>query len=688
MSNILNLKGVKFFAIVVLAVAILATFGIVAVQQASADCTVTPTVRVGSTGASVQCVQTKVGVTADGSFGPITKAAVMAYQSANGLTADGVVGPMTAASLNGSVSGSYPAGCTSNVGFSTTTGMSCVVSGSNLPAGCTSTAGYSSTTGVKCDSTVGSNLPAGCTSTAGYSSTTGVKCDGTSTGTGPLVGGAGSVDSYQLVASLSNEEVGEGTNDVKVYGLEIEAGDGSDLSLTAAKLVFDEGTAASNFRDYADEVSVWLGSKKVGTVDSDKFTDDNSWTQTVSLSDAVIKAGVTANLYVAVSAVSNLDSSDATDTWTLNVTSVRWNDATGSLISEDPGTATRTFSFETTSVAADTEFKILTDDLDVNDAHVIDVADTETTSNLPILSFKVKIEGTQDIELKDLPVNYDVVTQDNIDEMVEGLALFMDGTQVSTVNMTADCVEDGGTCTTVGGDETYIFHDIDTWLKAGQTYHFLVKADIYGLTDTGDVAAGDTIAANVGETQTDLTGFDAEDETGTNLVDADKTGTVTGSASEVRDVGVKVALVGTPTAVKIAGEVGGTPPGDSGTFTVNFDVTAFGADMYIDATAPDATGGTTESDVDVTGAGTLTCTMTSPSGATLSTSYLVRETETERFAVTCDIRDGATDLVDGFFDVLLTNLAYAITDAQTVNIDYTFDLSDFKTPQIFLNDNE
>ncbi len=152
--------------------------------------------------------------------------------------------------------------------------------------------------------------------------------------------------------------------------------------------------------------------------------------------------------------------------------------------------------------------------------------------------------------------------------------------------------------------------------------------------------------------------------------------------------GIKVALVGTPTAVKIAGEVGGTPPGDSGTFTVNFDVTAFGADMYIDATAPDATGGTTESDVDVTGAGTLTCTMTSPSGATLSTSYLVRETETERFAVTCDIRDGATDLVDGFFDVLLTNLAYAITDAQTVNIDYTFDLSDFKTPQIFLNDNE
>ena len=58
MSNILNLKGVKFFAIVLLAVAVLATFGMVAVEKASADCTVVPTVKVGSTGVSVQCVQT------------------------------------------------------------------------------------------------------------------------------------------------------------------------------------------------------------------------------------------------------------------------------------------------------------------------------------------------------------------------------------------------------------------------------------------------------------------------------------------------------------------------------------------------------------------------------------------------------------------------------------------------------
>ena len=39
MSNILSLKGVKFLSIIVLAVLVLATFGMVAVQQANAALT-------------------------------------------------------------------------------------------------------------------------------------------------------------------------------------------------------------------------------------------------------------------------------------------------------------------------------------------------------------------------------------------------------------------------------------------------------------------------------------------------------------------------------------------------------------------------------------------------------------------------------------------------------------------------
>ena len=52
---------------------------------ASADCTITTTLRVGSTGVEVQCLQTVVGATADGKFGPLTKASVMAWQTGKGV---------------------------------------------------------------------------------------------------------------------------------------------------------------------------------------------------------------------------------------------------------------------------------------------------------------------------------------------------------------------------------------------------------------------------------------------------------------------------------------------------------------------------------------------------------------------------------------------------------------------------
>ncbi len=59
------------------------------------------TIRKGSKGNDVRKLQELLGVTADGIFGPITKAAVVAYQSANGLKADGIVGPLTWGKLLG-----------------------------------------------------------------------------------------------------------------------------------------------------------------------------------------------------------------------------------------------------------------------------------------------------------------------------------------------------------------------------------------------------------------------------------------------------------------------------------------------------------------------------------------------------------------------------------------------------------
>ena len=58
-----------------------------------------PILRLGTAGDAVAALQQKLGITADGQFGPATDVAVRAYQTANNLTADGIVGPQTWAKL-------------------------------------------------------------------------------------------------------------------------------------------------------------------------------------------------------------------------------------------------------------------------------------------------------------------------------------------------------------------------------------------------------------------------------------------------------------------------------------------------------------------------------------------------------------------------------------------------------------
>lgn len=54
-----------------------------------------PVLRTGATGAPVEEVQRKLGITVDGKYGPATVKAVKRFQESKGITADGVCGPAT-----------------------------------------------------------------------------------------------------------------------------------------------------------------------------------------------------------------------------------------------------------------------------------------------------------------------------------------------------------------------------------------------------------------------------------------------------------------------------------------------------------------------------------------------------------------------------------------------------------------
>ncbi len=71
--------------------------------------------KLGSAGDDVKQLQKRLGLVADGGFGPCTVAAVKAWQTANGLTADGMIDNSSWAKLMGAVPARAPiAGCKSN----------------------------------------------------------------------------------------------------------------------------------------------------------------------------------------------------------------------------------------------------------------------------------------------------------------------------------------------------------------------------------------------------------------------------------------------------------------------------------------------------------------------------------------------------------------------------------------------
>jgi peptidoglycan DL-endopeptidase CwlO len=68
-------------------------------QATTATAVGTGMLKKGSRGPAVASLQQRLGIAADGVFGPQTKAAVLAYQRAHGLAVDGIAGPQTLGAL-------------------------------------------------------------------------------------------------------------------------------------------------------------------------------------------------------------------------------------------------------------------------------------------------------------------------------------------------------------------------------------------------------------------------------------------------------------------------------------------------------------------------------------------------------------------------------------------------------------
>jgi peptidoglycan hydrolase-like protein with peptidoglycan-binding domain len=676
MSKLLKSKILLAFVIVAAVVIVGASTGLAYTHST--------TLKQGMSGSQVLALQQTLNVSpATGYFGTITKAAVVAFQASNGLSADGIVGPLTGAVLSGVAGGSYPAGCTS-------------------------AAGYSVTTGQPCNSA--SNLPAGCSSTVGYSPTTGAKCDGGSTPTGPLAGSSGEIADINQLSQYSSEEVGSGSTDVKVLGFDVKASKDGDIKLNTIKLTFDSAgngaTESDKIADYLDSLKVLQGSTEVGSANIADFNKDSTgvYSKTITLSNAVVRENTTEKFYVAVDAVSNLDSGDiVADSWTIAINSIRYEDGSGVVTTVDSADALLTGNmdydaagegvpilFVSFSTAADTELKISLNDTPA--AGVVKVSTTANTDGVVLLKGKLKLSGTSDVWLDELPITL-VTTGDSISALTGNVILTLDGKEF-TESTGANCVDNAALWVGVKSCDAnttsgILFDNLDTTIKAGTTIYFTISADMNDLENGAtavDFDEGDTLLASL--TTTGRASIVAENTDGDQLANTtEMTGAAVGEAQTFRSTGINLSLVSTNAVVSLGEGTTGTK--DTGTFTLTFDVTAFGSDIYVDGTKPTAAG-TNGSQVSISGSNSPTedAIIRAPglaitAGGTIDTTatYLVHDGETQRFVITSVVTPGATSA--GLTSISLASFAYALTDING-DLQYTTDLDGFVTPSVNL----
>lgn len=581
----------------------------VAAAKAAAGCSATApaavsftrNLTVGSTGADVTALQVKLGVTpATGYFGAITKAAVVAYQTANGIVpASGYVGPLTLAKLN------YVAPVVVTPGTPSNPGTPSALEGTD-----------------------------------------------------------GEITDVSSISTYSNEEVGEGANNVKVLGADVDVSKDGDVALKSVKVKFTStGSGSNKLVDYVDAVSVYVGSTKVGSADASDFNKDSTgvYSKTISLSNAVALADKTTKVYVSVDAVSNLDSTDIAGVdFDVEIVNIRYTDGGGVTTTEDSvGDLTSSgtkvaVNFVDFATSADTAVKasIATDS---PDAGVVMVDDTDVTEGVVLLKGKLKVEGTSDVWLDEMPVTF-TSTGSQIDVVTGNVTLTIDGNDYS------ETVSTSATTTSV-----VVFNNLDLTIAAGDTVNFTVTADI---ASTEDITNGNTLLASV--TGTDMDNLVAEDEEGDQVATSVTSGTATGKAQSFYDQGVVVNLSGTPSISKTTGIAGNS---DVAIGTIKIKVEANGDTMYLAKVATAASGYP-----HVIAAGGATVSVVSVSTTAQAdeagTGYVIEEGTPEYFTFTVSMETTSTSLVNA--EASITSLKWGSTDG-VYDETYNFNMDDFKS---------
>ena len=437
-----------------------------------------------------------------------------------------------------------------------------------------------------------------------------------------LRGGAGSLTDVRLMSGISNEDVGEGQNDVEVLGLEVRA-EGSDVELSAVVIDFDQISHTGNLNRYARNVSVWLDGERLATINADQFTRSNNYRRTVTLDrGAIIRQGDVGELVVSVSGASTIDSARVDDRWTVGIDSIRFRDAQNAVITDTQTSGLeRTIAFREFAASVGLGINIRGGDSSINQARTIEVSTTQRTRNVSVLSFQVQVEGSSDVIVDNMTFNA-TTTGGTLNQIATAAYINQGNNRIGSQSITA-------------ATSSITFNNLDLELRGGQTYDFTVQLDL-NAADGTNYSSGATIDVDL--TSDNRNAWYVEDENGDTVRAADRRGTASSDAHTLRTGGASLNQVSATTREVYNSN---NPSASYGEFRMVVEVTAIGGPVYIPETATrSATASSTfgatyryeDANGDVYTAGTASQSFTRVSGGTLESGYVrVDEGQTARF---------------------------------------------------------
>ena len=481
------------------------------------------------------------------------------------------------------------------------------------------------------------------------------------------------------INDADDSDIEEGQDAAEIAELDVEFTDG-DAMITRLDIILDK--TSQDPWDVFGEVTLWVDGDEVGSIDAsdeDNYLDEDDGSLRFSGLDIVAMEDETVTITVAADIQNNLDTNDKGD-WNVYAAEMRYVDAddvtttdTDTDDLEDSTNSTLTGNKAVATVeneGADDEVLVKTSSTDPESTTL--QLDTDKKSDfLTIFAFDLDTDdSTNDVEVNEIVVTVasteDGTVATSTELLINDAMLVIDGEEFDDVTITNN-----------GGTFTFDI-DGDLMIDAGDRVTVEFQAEFKSLANPLE---GATVQASI----TGSTGVDSE---GADTITA--SGAATGDEHTVRTSGAILDLTDTSESKDTNSDT--TTTDDEGVFTLEFEVTAFEADLYVAKSAASTTGTGSGVAFRITdGSGTLVGTSSVPTASLSSTAasetgtdsvsrFKVAEGDTETFTLTVTLDPE----VSGFYGVQIYGLNFKIdnTGAAIVNQQLALPSEDFETDPI------